>query len=191
MRNILLTSSLACISLAASAEQKPNILLILCDDMGYSDIGCYGGEINTPNLDRLAKEGVRFTQFYNSARCCPSRASLLTGLYPHQTGLGHMTGTATEFPGYKGEISDQCVTIAEVLRTAGYKNYMAGKWHVARSSDGSDKHNWPLQRGFDRFFGTILGGGNYFDPNGLLLDNEFIKAKKGFYYTDQIADHIV
>ena len=169
---------------------QPNIILILADDMGYSDIGCYGSEIATPNVDQLAKQGVRFTQFYNSARCCPTRASLLTGLYPHQTGLGGMTGNATGLPGYNGEITDQCVTIAEVLHSAGYKNYMAGKWHIARSSDGSDKHNWPIQRGFDRFFGTITGGGNYFDPNGLMRDNDFIKPGKGFYYTDQIGDNI-
>src|SRR5579864_6733139 len=100
-------------------DQRPNIILILADDMGFSDPGCYGGEIHTPSIDRLASEGVRFTQFYNMARCCPTRASLLTGLYPHQAGIGTMNqdlGVAE----YSGELNDRCVTIAEVLRSSGY-----------------------------------------------------------------------
>ena len=108
---------------------KPNIILIMSDDMGYSDIGAYGGEINTPNLDQLASNGLRFTQFYNTARCCPTRASLLTGLYPHQAGIGHMVydgGT----PAYRGNLSHDAVTIAEVLKQAGYSTYMSGKWHI-------------------------------------------------------------
>jgi arylsulfatase len=100
-----------------ASEQKPNIVIILVDDMGFSDIGCYGSEIPTPNLDRLAAGGVRFTQFYNTARCCPTRASLLTGLYPHQAGVGHMTEDKGE-PGYQGHLNERCVTIAEVLRRA-------------------------------------------------------------------------
>ena len=110
------------------ATKKPNIIVIMSDDMGYSDIGCYGGEINTPNLDRLASNGVRFTQFYNGARCCPTRASLLTGLYPHQTGIGGMVGNGrNSTEGYKGELNRKCVTIAEVLKPAGYSTYMLGK----------------------------------------------------------------
>ncbi len=113
---------------------RPNIILILGDDMGYSDIGCYGSEIKTPHLDELAKGGLRYTQFYNSARCCPSRASLLTGLYPHQAGIGWMTGRDEFLPGYKGELNTQCITIAELLKTAGYETYMTGKWHVANKT---------------------------------------------------------
>src|SRR3954470_18999005 len=104
-------------SSAAAAPGKPNILVILVDDMGFSDIGCYGGEIPTPNLDRMAAEGLRFTQFYNTGRCCPTRACVLTGLYPHQTGVGHMTED-DGLPGYRGRLNDQCVTIGEVLRPA-------------------------------------------------------------------------
>jgi len=166
---------------------RPNIVLILNDDMGYSDIGCYGGEVHTPHLDGLARGGIRFTSFYNTARCCPSRASLLTGLHPHQTGVGHMM---TDFghDGYRGDLNDQCVTIAEALKAAGYATYMSGKWHVTRFVD-EPKHNWPLQRGFDRFYGTITGAGNYFNPNTLTDGNERIETPPGdFYYTDVISD---
>ncbi len=177
---------------------RPDIVLIMSDDMGFSDIGCYGGEIETPNLDRLAANGVRFTQFYNTARCCPTRASLLTGLYPHQAGIGHMMGDRGQ-DGYRGNLNDRCVTIAEVLRAAGYGTYMAGKWHVTRHTRPDDsKHNWPLQRGFERFYGTIHGAGSFFDPNTLTRDNEHISPyadpeykPETFYYTDAISDHTV
>ncbi len=132
---------------ARNTRSRPNIVLILADDMGYSDIGCYGGEIETPNLDRLAANGLRFTQFYNAARCCPTRASLLTGLYPHQADVGHMV-YRDEGPGYHGRLSRNCVTLAEVLKTAGYHTMMSGKWHV-----GHDDGVYPSQRGFDRFYG--------------------------------------
>ena len=112
-------------------NDQPNILLIMNDDMGYSDIGCYGGEVMTPNLDRLAGNGLRFTQFYNTARCCPTRASILTGLHPHQTSVGHMVDDFDE-DGYRGDLNANCVTIAEVLKSAGYATYMSGKWHVTR-----------------------------------------------------------
>lgn len=173
----------------ARAAGKPDIVIILADDMGYSDIGCFGGEIKTPTLDRLAKDGVRLTQFYNTARCCPTRASLLTGLYPHQAGIGHMM-QETPFPGYKGNLNRRCVTIGEVLRPAGYVTGAFGKWHVARDTkpDGP-KFNWPLQRGFDRFYGTIHGGGSFFDPTTLCRGNDFIPPDRpNFYYTDAIAD---
>ncbi len=120
-----------------SLAQRPNIVIILADDMGYSDIGCYGGEIDTPNIDRLAADGLRFTQFYNTGRCCPTRASLLTGLYPHQAGVGHMVNDRGQ-PGYRGRLSDTCVTIAEVLRSAGYRTIMTGKWHVTPFSYEND-----------------------------------------------------
>ena len=178
--------------------KSPNIIVILSDDMGWSDIGCMGGEIKTPNLDGLARNGLRFTQFYNTARCCPTRASLLTGLYPHQAGVGHMMEDRDN-DGYKGDLNNNCLTIAEVLRPAGYKNYAVGKWHVTRyNKPEGPKHNWPLQRGFDRYYGTIHGAGSYFDPSTLTRDNtslspfadpEYKPAK--YYYTDAIADHAV
>ncbi|MCJ7673963.1 MAG: sulfatase-like hydrolase/transferase, partial [Sedimentisphaerales bacterium] len=129
-----------------AATRRPNIVLIMVDDMGFSDIGCYGGEISTPNLDRLAAGGLRFTQFYNTARCCPTRASLLTGLYPHQAGVGHMVDNKGH-PSYQGYLNDRCVTIAEALKLAGYRTLMAGKWHV-----GENRPHWPVDRGFDRYY---------------------------------------
>ena len=113
----------------ASKPSPPNIVLIMADDMGYSDIGCYGGEIQTPTLDRLAENGLRFTRFYNTARCCPTRAALMTGLYQHQAGMGWMTYDAG-IPGYRGDLNKNCVTIAEVLKPAGYRTYIHGKWHL-------------------------------------------------------------
>ena len=178
MNRLILLLCALCPVLSVSA--KPNIVLIMCDDVGYSDLGCFGGEIETPNLDALAQGGVRFTQFYNTARCCPTRAALLTGLYAHQAGIGHMVdgpGPQSGSPAYSGELGKNAVTIAEVLKTAGYATYMTGKWHVTKvvnPQSESDKHNWPLQRGFERFYGTIHGAGSFFDPNTLTRDNEFI-----------------
>ncbi|MEZ5434990.1 MAG: arylsulfatase [Verrucomicrobiales bacterium] len=186
---------------AGSSAERPNIVLIMSDDMGFSDIGCYGSEINTPNLDALAAGGVRFTQFYNTSRCCPTRASLLTGLYPHQAGVGHMMEDKG-FEGYRGDLNRHCLTIAEVLRTAGYRTYMTGKWHVTKivkPGSDADKLNWPLQRGFDRFYGTIHGAGSFFDPNTLTRDNTYIspfddaayRPEEPYYYTHALTDHAV
>ena len=175
--------------LRAAPAPRPNIVLIMDDDMGFSDIGCYGGEVQTPHLDRLAANGIRFTQFYNTARCCPTRATLMTGLYAHQAGVGHMTGDYG-VDGYRGDLNARCVTIAEALKPAGYGTYMSGKWHVTRHTgpDGP-KHNWPRQRGFDRYFGTIVGAGSFYTPNALTRDNTQFKAPPGFYYTHAISDH--
>src|SRR5215210_6136212 len=161
---------------ATAADARPNVVLIMADDMGYSDLGCYGGEIRTPNLDALARGGVRFSQFYNTARCCPTRASLLTGLYPHQAGVGHMTSHAfKDHPGYQNELSKQTPTIAEVLRPAGYATYMTGKWHVTRKdTPKGPTDNWPIARGFDRYYGTIRGGGSYYDPAMLCRQDQLI-----------------
>ena len=189
---------------------RPNIILILADDMGFSDPGCYGGEIHTPNIDRLADEGVRFTQFYNMARCCPTRASIMTGLYPHQAGIGAMNqdlGLAE----YSGELNDRCVTIAQVLHDSGYQTGMTGKWHLCHltissggpaakrllsfSQEGEispSKKNWPCNRGFEEHWGTIPGVENYYDPYGLVHNEQTIKPEgKDFYYTDFITDHSV
>ena len=187
---------------SAEAPPRPNIVLILADDMGFSDLGCYGSEIATPNIDRLAAQGVRFTQFYNTGRCCPTRASLLTGLYAHQAGVGQMIEDRG-WPAYRGEINDHCVTLAEALGAAGYRTDMVGKWHLVhmritgkpqinhQNADPFwfDKNNWPLQRGFNSFFGTIIGVGDYFDPFTLTQDNDPVaNVPPGFYYTDAIAD---
>ncbi len=183
---------------AAEPSKRPNIIVILSDDMGFSDLGCYGGEIATPNLEKLAANGLRFTQFYNTARCCPTRACLLTGLYPHQAGVGHMMED-TGKPGYRGNLNKQCRTMAEVLKPAGYRTYAVGKWHVTRfaGKDGP-KDNWPMHRGFDRFYGTIHGAGSYYDPSSLVSDDTMISPyadpnykPKRYYYTDAIADHAI
>lgn len=171
-------------------QGRPNVLLIINDDMGYSDIGCYGGEVETPNLDRLANNGLRLTQFYNTPRCSPSRASLLTGLYPHQTGIGVLT-YPTGPEGYAGDLNQDCVTIAEVVGNSGYRTYMSGKWHV--SSDLTEpSESWPMQRGFDEFFGTIIGAGSFYYPNTLTRGNENIdheaRDDEDFFYTDAISD---
>jgi arylsulfatase len=175
-----------------SMTKRPNIILIMSDDMGYSDIGCYGGEINTPNLDKLAANGLRFTQFYNTSRCCPTRASLLTGLYPHQANIGHMTDAGHTLRPYIGDLSNKAMTIAEVLKLNGYSTYMSGKWHVTPYvKPEGPKHNWPRQRGFDKFFGTIIGAGSFYDPNSLTDDNTQIPPGENFYYTDAISDKTV
>ena len=173
----------------AVAAGKPNVVVILVDDMGFSDIGCYGGEVPTPNLDKLAANGLRFTQFYNTGRCCPTRASLLTGLYSHQTGVGNMTAD-NHLPGYRGRLNDQCVTLAEVLKPAGYFTAMSGKWHV-----GQEHGVTPGGRGFDRSLNAIAGGFYYADnPRAnLFLDGEQLKLDdsrlpKDWYTTDLWTD---
>lgn len=187
------------LALGCSSEQvgkKPNIIIIMSDDMGFSDLSCYGGEIPTPHIDNLAMNGLRFTQFYNTARCCPTRASLLTGLHPHQAGIGHMVedrGT----PAFKGDLSKNAVTIAEVLKANGYSTYLSGKWHITPYDDSPegiknpDKSNWPRQRGFDKFFGMISGAGSFFDPRSLAIDNEYIPPDENFYFTDKVTDYAI
>ncbi|HYG74477.1 MAG TPA: arylsulfatase [Planctomycetota bacterium] len=170
-----------------AAESRPNVVVILVDDMGWADLGCYGSEIPTPNIDALAANGLRFTQFYNTGRCCPSRASLLTGLYSHQAGVGNMTQDYGEAsPGYRGRLNTSCVTIAEVLRSAGYFTAMSGKWHV-----GQEHGVKPSNRGFDRSFNSIAGG-FYFsgDPkaklflNGERIANDDQRLPRDWYLTD-------
>lgn len=196
------TLLITCLALALGgilfAEDRPNIIIIMSDDMGYSDLGCYGSEIETPQLDRLAANGLRYTQFYNTSRCCPTRASLLTGLYAHQAGIGEMT-TDRGKPGYRGDLSRNAVTIAEVLKPVGYRTYMSGKWHVSENVQPTgDQSNWPLQRGFDRFYGTIIGAGSFFDPWTLTRGNRAITPENDpeyqpetFYYTHAISDNAV
>jgi arylsulfatase len=205
--DIKLRSGLAvCIGLAGyspiGAQAKPNIIVIMADDMGFSDLGCFGSEIPTPNLDNLAKNGIRFSQFYNTARCCPTRASLLTGLYQHQTGIGMMAEDPSKepnvkdrndfgVPGYRGFLNHNCMTIAEVLKPAGYHTYMAGKWHVGMH--GEEK--WPLQRGFERYYGILAGASSYLKPEGgrgLTFDNKRLPAPEGEYYTtDAFTDYAI
>lgn len=172
-----------------AAPRQPNIILVMADDMGFSDLGCYGSEIATPNLNRLAKGGIRFTQFYNAARCCPTRASLLTGLHPHQAGIGHMVADRGR-PAYQGYLNDRCVTIGEALREGGYTTLMAGKWHV-----GEKKGQWPKDRGFDRYFGLPSGSSSFFRVTAerpLVDEDQVLRPKDdSFYLTDLFTDSAV
>ncbi len=183
MRNRILLSSFLLFA-CCSAEEKPNILLIVADDLGYSDLGCFGGEIETPVLDRLATGGVRLTQFYNTGRCCPSRASILTGQYPHRVGLGHMTQDIGQ-PGYRGRVSDEARTIAQVLAPAGYRSFLSGKWHLGTED--------PTKHGFEEFYGTLVSAKRFFDSDHLIrlpADREKREYPEGeFYATDAVTDH--
>ena len=174
---------------ARADAPRPNIIVILVDDMGFSDLGCYGSEIPTPNIDALAAGGLRFTQFYNTCRCCPTRASILTGLFSHQAGIGHMTEDKGA-PGYRGRLNDNCVTIAQVLQTAGYFTAMTGKWHV-----GQDFGVVPWERGFDRSLNAPAGGFYFPDANrakvylnGKLVGNHGPELPKEWYSTDLWTD---
>ena len=191
----VLASIMGPVMASEGSGSRPNIVLMMADDMGFSDLGCYGSEIATPTLDGLAAEGLRFRQFYNTARCCPTRAALLTGLYPHQAGIGHMTSD-DGLPGYRGFLNERCVTMGEVLQAAGYTTLLSGKWHVMnyhfRTDAPAPRIHWPRQRGFDRFFGTLTGAGSFYDPPSLTRENERIRPKStDFYYTDAISDQAV
>jgi arylsulfatase len=170
----------------------PNVVFIVADDLGFSDPGCYGGELRTPSLDRLAAEGVRLSQFYTGARCTPSRASLLTGLHPQQVGLGILTNDDRP-RGYPGTLSEQSATLAEILGESGFATGIIGKWHLAsdvRRSNGA----WPVRRGFDQFFGTLSGCGSYYDPPTLTrgdMSAEDEARDPAFFYTDAISDEAV
>ena len=182
------------------AEKPPNIVVILADDMGFSDLGSYGGEIHTPNIDQLAAQGVRFTAFYNTARCSTTRASLLTGRYPHNVQMGHLAGSKfKDIDGYRGQLDKSIDILPEWLKDHHYKSYMSGKWHLAGWSPdeipaGSIEQldNTPLKRGFDHFYGTLFGGNNYFDPKFLYKNHEPIEVlEPNFYYTDAISREAV
>lgn len=187
----LLFGALAFLSIPGSADDKtparPNILLILADDLGFSDLGCYGSEIKTPHLNALAADGLRFTQFYNATRCCPTRASLLTGLYPHQAGVGGMTGDQKQ-PGYRGHLLPNATTLAEVLKSAGYRTFMVGKWHLGKPN--------PIERGFEEFYGMPGGFNSYWKekpsftrlPEGR-SGRDYAPGK--FYSTDAFADYSI
>ena len=165
-------------------NEPPNILLIVADDLGYSDLGCFGGEVETPQLDNLASDGVLMTRFYTTGRCCPSRTSILTGLYPHRAGLGHMIRDLGQ-PGYRGRVSDDAITIAQVLQQSGYRTFMSGKWHL-----GTDD---PTKHGFEEYFGTLISAQSFWDPN------QYIRLPEGrekrtyndgeFYGTNALTDY--
>ena len=188
----------------SGSQERPNVVVILADDMGFSDAGSYGGEIETPNIDRLAQNGLRFTQFYNTSRCVPTRASLLTGMYAHKAGLGRMTMDQGE-PGYRGHLTDRAVTIAQVLGRAGYQTGMVGKWHLSLTQERDQHLEWlanqvqydqfapldqyPTALGFDDYYGNIWGVVNFFDPFSLVNGTEPVRTvPDDYYHTDAISD---
>lgn len=192
--NYLIASfALATFGQVVSAETPPNIVLIMCDDMGFSDISCYGGEIKTPNIDILAKNGVRFSNFKNAGRSCPSRASLLTGKYQHEVGMGWMTAVDEKRPGYRGEIAQNIPTIAEILKSNGYRTYMSGKWHLTVETAYSKPNgSYPTQRGFDAYYGCLSGGGSYYNPKPVYSNLKPItEFPDNYYYTTAITDTAV
>ena len=195
--------ALAVAALLAACEQadqtaRPDIVVIMADDMGYSDVGAFGGEIATPTLDRLAMAGLRFTRFYNTGKCSPTRAALLTGRYAHRVGLGSAIARRDRpvrpAGPYQGYLEPDATTIAEALKAVGYSTYMTGKWHV-----GERPEHWPLTHGFDRYFGLISGASSYFglrtdDPRGrqfVLDDAPWTPPADGFYMTDAFTDRAV
>ncbi len=195
-RTLIVAATLA-MAVGCARDPRPNIVVIMTDDAGYSDPGCYGGEISTPSIDSLAAGGIRFAKFYTNARCSPTRASLMTGMYPHRVGVGELCvrKNDTPFPGYKGAMSKDVVTVAEALRAAGYHTLMAGKWHLGgRFKRDADRR--PLARGFDRHFGKLGGGSSYFKSSSYSLDGEtYVRGSEeveaSFYATRAISDHAV
>ncbi|MDB5245957.1 MAG: sulfatase [Segetibacter sp.] len=195
---------------AVKKNKRPNIIVILADDLGFSDVGCYGGEIRTPNIDYLAANGLRFKQFYNTSRCCPTRAALLTGLYNHDAGIGEMTEDR-HLPGYRGHITENAVTIAEVLKATGYHTGMVGKWHVSNTIEQkgaqaqsdwlthktnypafSPLEQYPVNRGFEKYYGNIWGVVDFFDPFSLVNGTTPVTSvPAGYYHTDAINDTAV
>ncbi|UCM91161.1 arylsulfatase [Streptomyces marincola] len=179
------------------AHAAPNIVVVLVDDMGYSDIGPFGSEIPTPTLDRLAERGLRLTNYHTMPLCSPARAALLTGLNPHRVGYSFVANADPGFPGYAMEIADDIPTLAQTLHDAGYATYAVGKWHLTRDSASGaadDRRSWPLQKGFDRYYGVLEGLTSLFHPHQLVRDNSPLDIDSypaGYYYTDDITDQAI
>jgi len=175
----------------------PNIVVLLVDDLGYSDIGPYGSEIPTPHLDRLAARGLRLTNYHTAPLCSPARAALLTGLNPHRAGYGWVANADPGFPGVRLELAEDVATLAESLRAGGYATYAVGKWHLARDANlapGRPRDSWPVQRGFDRYYGSMEALNSFFHPNQLVADNSGVDIERypdGYYVTDDLTDRAI
>lgn len=175
----------------------PNVVIVLCDDLGYSDIGCFGGEIDTPALDRMAAEGVRFANFHTTPMCSPTRAALLTGVNSHLTGVGFVCNVDPGFPALASELSPHVLTLAEILRAGGYGTYAVGKWHLAKEidcGDGADRSSWPCQRGFDSYYGFVDAFTNFHQPHRMIRDNTVVDVDaylEDYYLTDDLTDEAI
>mgnify|MGYP001765168299 CR=1 FL=1 len=178
-------------------EGAPNVIVVLLDDMGYSDIGPFGSEIATPTLDQIAAEGVRLTNYHTTPVCSPARAALLTGLNPHRAGYGSVANSDPGFPGLRLELDPDVETIPEILRSHGYATFGIGKWHLTRDAQinaAADKSSWPIQRGFDHYYGTLEGLNSFFHPNQIIRDNtpvEFEETPENYYLTDDYTDEAI
>ena len=176
-------------------EGAPNIVVVLLDDLGFADLGCYGSEIDTPHIDQMAAEGLRYLNFHVNPMCSPTRASLLTGLNHHDVGVGHVCHSDPGFPGYTAELTEHCATVAEILRAGGYATFMVGKWHLCKDSNlVGPRHSWPLQRGFDHYYGFLDGFTNFHHPHRLIRDNSVVRTDQypdDYYFTDDITDEAI
>lgn len=179
------------------SDDAPDVITILLDDVGFSDLGCFGGEIDTPHLDRLAAEGLTFTNFHVTPMCSPSRASMLTGMAAHSAGVAHVCHSDPGFPAYDQQLAPDVATMPEILRDAGYHTLMVGKWHLAKDSDLGDagpRHSWPLQRGYDRYYGLLDGFTNFHQPHRLVEDNHTVETDQypdDYYLTDDLTDRAI
>ena len=178
-------------------EGAPNIVVVMCDDLGYSDLGCYGSEIPTPNLDRIAGDGLRYTDYHATPMCSPTRAALMTGIEPHRAGVGHVAHSDPGFPGYSMELTPLTPTLPELLRSVGYQTLMVGKWHLTKDSqvnDAGDRSSWPLQKGFDRYYGFLDAFTNFHHPHRLMEDNHAVPVDQypdDYYVTDDFTDRAI
>ncbi|GEE03779.1 arylsulfatase [Gordonia spumicola] len=181
----------------AADGRRPNIVVVLVDDLGYSDIGPFGAEIPTPNIDRLADSGYRLSNYHTTPVCSPARAALLTGVNPHRAGYGSVANSDPGFPGLRLELADDVLTLPEILRESGYATFAVGKWHLVRDADmspGRSRKSWPLQRGFDSYYGSLEGLNSFFHPNQLIADNSVVDVDEypeGYYVTDDLTDRAV
>ena len=182
---------------ATPPSGAPNVIVMMADDLGFSDLGCYGSEIATPNLDALAAEGLRFRNYHATPMCSPTRAALLTGLNPHNAGIGHVAHSDPGFPGYVMELTRHAATAPEIFGDHGYFTAMVGKWHLTKDSHCSDAgpfDSWPVQRGFNRFYGILDGFTNLHHPHRLVEDNHTVETDRypdGYYFTDDITDRAI
>jgi arylsulfatase A-like enzyme len=182
---------------AKAPADAPNVLLVLFDDVGFSDFGCYGSAIRTHAIDRLAAEGLRYASFHTTAMCSTTRAALLTGRNHHSVGMGCLANFDSGFPGYRGKIAHEAGTLAEILRTNGYRNYFCGKWHVTPMSEGGSTgpfNGWPLGRGFDRFYGFMNAETDHYTPE-LVQDNTHVTPpgafETGYHLSADLADRAI